>query len=186
MPPFPADEVVSRALHAVGNPTGLQRLPYNLLTNNCEHFATHVRNGWGVSAQVRRNPTMFSLGIESLTFTVMTCSILYHLCKKCNCTNDLIEMSVESPQVARGVRKLGHVATVFGLALLPRPLLMAAGMGYLAHQAVTQGRRASQASPGTAQGQEINAEEEDDGMVNFDDPADIDLEDDRADINVPD
>ncbi len=95
-------------------------------------------------------------------------------------------MSVES-QVARGVRKLGHVATVFGLALLPRPLLMAAGMGYLAHQAVTQGRRASQASPGTAQGQDINAEEvEEDGIVDFDDPADIDLEDDRADINVPD
>ncbi len=61
MPPFPPDEVVSRALHAVGNPTGLQRLPYNLLTNNCEHFATHVRNGWGVSAQVRRNPTMFTV-----------------------------------------------------------------------------------------------------------------------------
>ncbi len=96
-------------------------------------------------------------------------------------------MSVES-QVARGVRKLGHVATVFGLALLPRPLLMAAGLGYLAHQAVTQGRRASRASPGTAQGQEINAEEEeeDDGMVDFDDPADIDLEDNRVDINVPD
>ena len=26
--------------------------PYNVVTNNCEHFASWARNGWALSAQV--------------------------------------------------------------------------------------------------------------------------------------
>ncbi len=98
MPPLDPEEVVDRAMHSVGNPTGLQRLPYNVLTNNCEHFATYVRNGWGVSAQV-----------------------------------------------GRVLRKVGRAAAVVGVALVPRPLLLAVGAGYLAHQVMTQERRRTEA-----------------------------------------
>ena len=52
--PYEAAEVVERAVEAAGQrQQGLARLPYNLLTNNCEHFATHIRNGWAFSEQVK-------------------------------------------------------------------------------------------------------------------------------------
>ena len=51
--PFEQDEVVERALDAVFRPNDNTFLRcYNSVTNNCEHFATYLRNGWGISRQV--------------------------------------------------------------------------------------------------------------------------------------
>ncbi len=95
MEPFSQEDVVERAVRSVGNPRGIQRLPYNVLTNNCEHFATHIRNDWAISAQV-----------------------------------------------SRGMKKAVSVGAGLALLMGPwRPLMMAAGLGFLAHQAITTSRR---------------------------------------------
>ncbi len=44
--PFPPDEVIERALAAIG------RRGYDLVIGNCEHFARHVKTGRGHSVQV--------------------------------------------------------------------------------------------------------------------------------------
>ena len=54
MQPFSQDEIIRRATSAVyghGFERHISRC-YNLLTNNCEHFATWTRNGWAISHQV--------------------------------------------------------------------------------------------------------------------------------------
>lgn len=55
--PFDAKEIVERAFSAIFNRSCSRLLQcYNVLTNNCEHFATWARNGWAVSEQVRQTP----------------------------------------------------------------------------------------------------------------------------------
>ena len=49
--PYDKQTICDRAVAAVGNQGGINRY-YNLLTNNCEHFATWIRNGWAISEQV--------------------------------------------------------------------------------------------------------------------------------------
>uniref|UniRef100_A0A4X2KD03 LRAT domain-containing protein n=1 Tax=Vombatus ursinus TaxID=29139 RepID=A0A4X2KD03_VOMUR len=46
-PPLPPSQIVHRALKLVG-----KMVPYNLLNNNCEHFATRLRSGVPRSDQV--------------------------------------------------------------------------------------------------------------------------------------
>ncbi len=53
--PYDQNEIVQRCLDLVYGQQSTNRFtPYNLLTNNCEHFATWARNGWAVSRQVMR------------------------------------------------------------------------------------------------------------------------------------
>ncbi|XP_056657551.1 uncharacterized protein LOC100013657 isoform X7 [Monodelphis domestica] len=47
-PPLPPSQIVHRALKLVG-----KMVPYNLLHNNCEHFATRIRSGVPRSDQIR-------------------------------------------------------------------------------------------------------------------------------------
>ncbi|XP_043827906.1 uncharacterized protein LOC122731702 isoform X1 [Dromiciops gliroides] len=47
-PPLPPSQIVHRALKLVG-----KMVPYNLLNNNCEHFATRLRSGVPRSDQIR-------------------------------------------------------------------------------------------------------------------------------------
>jgi len=63
--PFTRDEIVQRAMIALGEGSAMARMPYHLINNNCEHFATFVRNGWGISEQVAR--ATLSLRNELLT-----------------------------------------------------------------------------------------------------------------------
>lgn len=53
--PYPQLQIVERCLDLVYGRQPTNRFtPYNLLTNNCEHFATWARNGWAISQQVTR------------------------------------------------------------------------------------------------------------------------------------
>ncbi|XP_074083745.1 lecithin retinol acyltransferase-like isoform X2 [Macrotis lagotis] len=47
-PPLPPNQIVHRALKLVG-----KLVPYNLLNNNCEHFATRLRSGVPRCDQIR-------------------------------------------------------------------------------------------------------------------------------------
>ena len=50
--PLPGAAVVQRAVAAAHGEDGQAYSQYNLLTNNCEHFASWARNGNGRSWQV--------------------------------------------------------------------------------------------------------------------------------------
>jgi len=50
--PYPSHQVVVRALSVVHGEDRQAYTPYNVLTNNCEHFVCWCRNGWAVSCQV--------------------------------------------------------------------------------------------------------------------------------------
>uniref|UniRef100_A0A8D2P520 LRAT domain-containing protein n=1 Tax=Zosterops lateralis melanops TaxID=1220523 RepID=A0A8D2P520_ZOSLA len=45
--PLPVKEIIRRAEHWID-----REVPYDVLTNNCEHFVTELRYGEGVSDQV--------------------------------------------------------------------------------------------------------------------------------------
>jgi len=47
-------EIVERVLAVVHGEDRQAYTPYNVVTNNCEHFATWARNGWSISGQVAR------------------------------------------------------------------------------------------------------------------------------------
>ena len=51
--PFPGQQVVERALGVVHGEDRQAYTPYNVVTNNCEHFAHWCRHGWSISCQVR-------------------------------------------------------------------------------------------------------------------------------------
>lgn len=62
--PFPAQKILERALCVVHGEDRQSYTPYNVLTNNCEHFASWCRNGWSVSGQVaRRTGQVMKLGM---------------------------------------------------------------------------------------------------------------------------
>ena len=51
--PFDQDEIMERLMSVVTQRTASVAFRcYNVISNNCEHFATWARNGWGVSNQV--------------------------------------------------------------------------------------------------------------------------------------
>lgn len=52
--PYPSQQVVLRALSVVHGEERQAYTPYNVLTNNCEHFVSWCRNGWSISCQVAR------------------------------------------------------------------------------------------------------------------------------------
>jgi len=52
--PFPGQQVVERALGVVHGEERQAYTPYNVVTNNCEHFAHWCRHGWSISCQVAR------------------------------------------------------------------------------------------------------------------------------------
>lgn len=52
--PFPGQQVVERALGVVHGEDRQAYTPYNVVTNNCEHFAHWCRHGWSISCQVAR------------------------------------------------------------------------------------------------------------------------------------
>ena len=61
---YPVCSVVERALCVVHGEDRQSYTPYNVLTNNCEHFASWCRNGWSVSGQVaRRTGQVMKLGM---------------------------------------------------------------------------------------------------------------------------
>ena len=55
--PLPGATVVQRAVAAAHGEDGQAYSQYNLLTNNCEHFASWARNGNGRSWQVGGSPS---------------------------------------------------------------------------------------------------------------------------------
>eukprot|EP00092_Neocalanus_flemingeri_P030091 GFUD01032668.1.p1 GENE.GFUD01032668.1~~GFUD01032668.1.p1 ORF type:complete len:278 (-),score=77.25 GFUD01032668.1:266-1099(-) len=64
IPPFPAQKIVERALCVVHGEDRQSYTPYNVLTNNCEHFVSWCRSGWSVSSQVaRRTEQLVKLGM---------------------------------------------------------------------------------------------------------------------------
>ena len=68
IPPFESEEeIVERAwafLRGEGGREGTFLRAYNVVDNNCEHFATWVRNGWAISEQVtRRIKQVASVGV---------------------------------------------------------------------------------------------------------------------------
>lgn len=52
--PFPSETVVQRALAVAHGERVESYSAYNVLSNNCEHFASWARCGWSVSCQVAR------------------------------------------------------------------------------------------------------------------------------------
>jgi len=52
MKPFPSKEVVERLMKVLEGEDQMSFTPYNVVTNNCEHFASWARNGWAFSRQV--------------------------------------------------------------------------------------------------------------------------------------
>ncbi len=75
--PFPKEEIKKRALDlAVGRE---DYPPYNLADNNCEHFASWVRNGVKISKQVVKTGTEI-LNVKALenneipTFKLTLCN----------------------------------------------------------------------------------------------------------------
>jgi len=64
IPPFPAQKILERALCVVHGEDRQSYTPYNVLTNNCEHFANWCRTGWSISSQVaRRTGQVMKLGM---------------------------------------------------------------------------------------------------------------------------
>merc|ERR1719431_1511180 len=62
--PFPSTQVVQRALCVVHGEDRQSFTPYNVVTNNCEHFASWCRSGWSISGQVaRRTSQVMKLGM---------------------------------------------------------------------------------------------------------------------------
>ena len=51
-PPFDAQTIVDRAMDVVNG--RIRSTSYDILNSNCEHFATYVRSGNGVSEQINR------------------------------------------------------------------------------------------------------------------------------------
>jgi len=51
--PFPSRTVVERVMNVVTGGDRQAFTPYNVVTNNCEHFASWARNGWALSHQVK-------------------------------------------------------------------------------------------------------------------------------------
>ena len=56
----PAAQVVSRAKHFVAHPEKWG--PYNLLSHNCEHFATYCKTGKAMSLQLLKKIKSFAFG----------------------------------------------------------------------------------------------------------------------------
>jgi len=62
--PFPGQKVVERALSVVHGEEAQAYSAYNVVTNNCEHFAHWCRHGWGISCQVaRKTEQLVKLGL---------------------------------------------------------------------------------------------------------------------------
>jgi len=62
--PFPGQKVVERALGVVHGEEAQAYTAYNVVTNNCEHFAHWCRHGWGISCQVaRKTEQLMKLGL---------------------------------------------------------------------------------------------------------------------------
>jgi len=55
--PFPARIVVERVMNVVTGGDRQAFTAYNVVTNNCEHFASWARNGWALSYQVKSATT---------------------------------------------------------------------------------------------------------------------------------
>merc|ERR1711971_459336 len=52
--PFSSQKVVERALAVAHGESSLSYTAYNVVSNNCEHFASWCRSGWNISCQVAR------------------------------------------------------------------------------------------------------------------------------------
>jgi len=52
MEPLPSKEVVERLMTVFEGKDSMSYTPYNVMTNNCEHFASWARNSWATSRQV--------------------------------------------------------------------------------------------------------------------------------------
>merc|ERR1711976_375104 len=52
--PFSSQTVVQRALSVAHGESSLSYTAYNVVSNNCEHFASWCRCGWSISCQVAR------------------------------------------------------------------------------------------------------------------------------------
>lgn len=52
--PFSSQTVVERALAVAHGESSLSYTAYNVVSNNCEHFASWCRSGWNISCQVAR------------------------------------------------------------------------------------------------------------------------------------
>jgi len=50
--PLPCKQVVERLMNVLEGEDSMSFTPYNVMTNNCEHFASWARNGWVYSHQV--------------------------------------------------------------------------------------------------------------------------------------
>jgi len=62
--PYPSQKIVERAMSVVLGQDRQSYTPYNVVTNNCEHFACWCRSGWSVSSQVaRRADQVLKLGM---------------------------------------------------------------------------------------------------------------------------
>lgn len=70
--PYPSEEVVARALQVVHGEDSLAYTPYNVVTNNCEHFASWCRNSWAISTQVSRGlKTLLNYGLTAAAVVVL-------------------------------------------------------------------------------------------------------------------
>ncbi len=67
---FSAKETVRRARSQIGKRKG----EYNLVTNNCEHFARECKSGWAESKQVQKAvaATVATVGIVATTALVLS------------------------------------------------------------------------------------------------------------------
>jgi len=62
--PFPGQTVVERALGVVHGEERQAYTAYNVVTNNCEHFAHWCRHGWSISCQVaKKTEQLMKLGL---------------------------------------------------------------------------------------------------------------------------
>lgn len=71
LPPFNSKQVVERALSSVEGFKGSSGGSYNVVTNNCEHFASWARNDWALSGQVVKAASkVLQLGVGLAHFKV--------------------------------------------------------------------------------------------------------------------
>jgi len=82
--PFYSSQIVERVLGVVHGEDRQAYTAYNVVTNNCEHFATWARNGWSISGQVsRKSEQLVKLGgylVAGVALLPRPLSILGGLC----------------------------------------------------------------------------------------------------------
>jgi len=80
--PFPSQKVVERVLAVAHGETVESYSAYNILSNNCEHFASWARCGWSISCQVahRTSQVMKLAMVAGAAFLPRPVSVLGGLC----------------------------------------------------------------------------------------------------------